>query len=275
VSRKIYCEVLEKELILPERCERIISFSPAVTEALFMMGLGEKIIGVSAFCVRPPEARKKPILGSYTNVNIDRLLSLKPDLIFTTTGYQRDFASKLSKHFNVYAIALPSTVSAIIATCTEVGLAAGYYDQARDLQKKLLKALNSLEPSNKSLKVYVEIDFGMPVTFGAYSYITDAINLVGHKNIFQDFHREWLEPDSNLLREKDPDVIIYEPKMFKEEGEEEFIEKFSKRGLADLRALREKRYFITPRPYDFLAHHGPSFILEALSWLNKVLASSK
>ena len=208
MPRRVYCEVLEKELELPEKCERMISFSPAVTEALFLMGLGDKVIGVSAFCVRPPEARKKPILGSYTNVNIDRLISLKPDLIFTTTGYQREFASRLSKHFNVYAIALPSTVSAIISTCVEVGLAAGYYEEARELQRKLFQALKSLESSKNPLKVYVEIDFGMPVTFGAYSYITDAINFLGHKNIFQDFHKEWLESDFEFLKAQDPDVII-------------------------------------------------------------------
>jgi ABC-type hemin transport system substrate-binding protein len=59
--RKVFCETLGLELKLPEKCERIISFSPAVTEALFSMGLGDKIVGVSVYCVRPEEAKKTNI----------------------------------------------------------------------------------------------------------------------------------------------------------------------------------------------------------------------
>jgi ABC-type Fe3+-hydroxamate transport system substrate-binding protein len=271
MSRKVYCESLEIELELPDKCERIISFSPAVTEALFVMGLGDKIIGVSAFCVRPEQARKKPILGSYSSVNIERLSSFKPDLIFTTTGYQRDFAKKLSKLFNVYAIALPTNIAGIISTCTEVGIVAGYYDEARNLEKKLFESLKSIKQSGKSKSVYVEIDFDIPVTFGAYSYITDSINFLGHKNIFQNIPKEWLMPDFDFLKKEDPDVIIYEPKMFRDEREEDLLEKFRKRNLMDLRAIKERRFYITPRPYDFLAHHGPSFILEAIPWLQRIL----
>ena len=84
---------------IPDNPKRIISFSPAVTETLFMLGLGENIVGVSAFCARPEEARKKRKVGSYNSVSFDLLRSLHPDLIFTVTGYQREFALKLSETF--------------------------------------------------------------------------------------------------------------------------------------------------------------------------------
>lgn len=269
--RRIYCEALEKELVLPDRCERIISFSPAVTEALFLMGLGDKIVGVSAFCVRPAEARSKQILGSYASVNKERIASLKPDIIFTTTGYQRDFAKELAEHFNVFAIPLPLSLAGIINFCFEAGMVAGYYDEARRLERFLMKELCKYSPSKTKLRVYIEIDFGIPVTFGAYSYITDSINFLGHESIFQDEHREWLESKDGLILDRDPDVVIYEPKMFRSESKEEVLKKFGKRGLDMLRAIREGRLYITPGPYDFLAHHGPSFITEVLPWLQRVL----
>jgi len=68
-------------LFLPDRCERIVSFSPAVTEALFEMGLGEFVLGVSVYCVRPQIARKKVIVGSYNTFNEEKLRKLNPDII--------------------------------------------------------------------------------------------------------------------------------------------------------------------------------------------------
>ncbi|MCX8056356.1 MAG: hypothetical protein N3F03_01945, partial [Ignavibacteria bacterium] len=65
MTRKVYNEISHLHLILPERCERIVSFSPAITEALFLMGLGEYVKGVSTYCVHPIEARTKKIVGAY------------------------------------------------------------------------------------------------------------------------------------------------------------------------------------------------------------------
>ncbi len=97
--RRIFCETLGTELHLPDNLERVISFSPAVTETLFLLGAGEKIAGVSAFCARLSEARRKKVLGSYNTVEKKVLTEIKPDIIFTTTGYQRDFAARLGKDF--------------------------------------------------------------------------------------------------------------------------------------------------------------------------------
>ena len=57
--RKVFCETLGTTLHLPDKIERIVSFSPAVTETLFLLGAGDEIAGVSAFCARPPRGEKK------------------------------------------------------------------------------------------------------------------------------------------------------------------------------------------------------------------------
>jgi iron complex transport system substrate-binding protein len=269
VARRVFCETLGVELNLPERCRRIISFSPAVTESLFSMGLGDAVVGVSAFCVRPPAAREKPILGSYSSANIDRIRSLSPDLIFTTTGYQREFAEKLSQEFPLYAIPLPPTLSALLASCVEPGLVAGYYGEARKLERVLLNCLRDMRigPDAPRSRVYIEVDLGGPVTFGAHSYITDTLELVGLRNIFADAPSEWLSPDMERVKEEEPDLIIYEPKMFRPIDKAALLERLRRRGWGDLRAVREFHVYVTPGPYDFLAHHGPSFITHAIPWL--------
>jgi iron complex transport system substrate-binding protein len=265
-----------KELLLPDRCERIISFSPAVTEALFQMGLGDFVVGVSVYCVRPESARKKNIVGSYNSFKEDKLRELMPDIIFTTTGYQLELIEKLNDKFNVYPVRLPPSVSEIIATCFEVGVVAGYFSKAREIERKLTTELgNLISSARKEVKprVYVEIDLGGPVTFGAYSYITDAIELLGGVNVFGEFPAEWLKPDDEIVKELNPDLIIYEPKMFSKRRERERILSMFNARFGDIKAVKEGKIFITPGIYDFLAHHGPSFITEVMPWLKDIIDS--
>jgi ABC-type Fe3+-hydroxamate transport system, periplasmic component len=265
--RKIFCESVGKYLELKDKCERIISFSPAITESLFKMGLGDYVVGVSAFCVRPKEALQKEKVGSYNATNLSKIQSLNPDIIFTTTGYQRDFALKLSEMFTVYAIPLPVTISSVIATCIEAGYVAGYYEQARKLERELLKKVSKIPKLEKEINAYIEIDLGGPTTFGSFSYITNSLSIYGIKNIFSDEHKEWFYPDFNRVLEEDPDVIIYEPKMFRPIDKEAVMKLFMKRGWINLKAVKKGHILVTPGPYDFLAHHGPSFIEEVLPWL--------
>ncbi len=162
--RRIFCETLGTELHLPDKLERIISFSPAVTETLFLLGAGEKIAGVSAFCARPPEARRKKVLGSYNTVDRRVLDEIKPDIIFTTTGYQRDFAVRLGKDLPVYAVELPVSVAGIIDMVVKVGLITGRISEATELSRGLGKVLSELKPLKGKPSVYLEIDFSGPVS---------------------------------------------------------------------------------------------------------------
>ena len=124
--RSVFCEVLGVELKLAGIPRRIISLSPAATETLFELGLSENIVGVSAFCVHPAEARLRQVLGSYSTVDFSKLSELKPDLIFTVTGYQRALALELMKRgLPVYTVELPVSVAGILDFITKIGLVAG------------------------------------------------------------------------------------------------------------------------------------------------------
>jgi len=273
--RRIYCEITSRELELPERVERIVSLSPAVTETLYMLGLGEHVVGVSAFDVHPAEARKKPVLGSYSTTNIEKLRALNPQLIFLTSGYQRKLAAQLSQLYPTYVVELPVSVSSIMDMVVKVGLVMNEQERARLLAKEMLSTLaQHVRGTQIARRVYVELDLGGPVTFGAYSYITDALSIVGARNIFADHACEWEKPDFERVVELDPEVIIYEPKMFRPKTLGEVLDMLAARGWSKLSALSHGRVYVTPAPYDFLAHHGPSFILEAIPWLDTTIHSN-
>jgi iron complex transport system substrate-binding protein len=271
--RRVFNELLGKEIVVPEPLTRIVSLSPAVTETLFMLGLGDVVLGVSAFCLRPQEARNRKILGTYSAVDLQALSSLDPQIIFTTTGFQRQLAFDLSKRFNVYPASLPASVAAIIGSVVEIGQVTGRYDEARQLGLHLTRILAALEPVERPAKTYVELDLGGPTSFGAYSYITDALFLAGGLNVFGHEPCSWLVPDPKKLLAEDPEVMIYEPKMLEPFDEEKLQALLIERGWTGVSAVRNKRVFLVPgRPLDFLAHHGPSFVTDALPWLRKVMA---
>lgn len=262
----VFNEALGQEVDVPDSPKSIVSFSPAATETLFQVGLGEKVVGVSAFCARPEEARTKRRLGSYNTVRDEVLDEIRPDLILTVTGYQREFAVRLSKKYPVYPLELPVSVAGIIDFVVKVGLVAGAPDRGRELGGELLRGLGRLGRTSK-LNAYVEIDLGGPVTFGSYSYITDAFRLLGCSHLYEDERSEWMKPDLDGVAAADPDLIVYEPKMFSRFNEGDLLPLLRSRRWEQLRAAKLENVFVTPGPLDFLAHHGPSFITEVLPWL--------
>ncbi len=264
----MFNEVLGREVNVPDEPMRIVSLSPAITEILFRLGLDEKVVGVSAFCARPSEARKKRKFGSYSTVNIKLLEAVKTDLVFAITGYQRNLAQELSRSFTVYPLELPVSVAGIVDLVTKVGLVTEECDKARELASALIGSLAEMRsPREKFRKVYLEIDLGGPVSFGAFSYITDAINFIGAYSVSEKKRTEWLSVDINSIRRENPDVLIYEAKMYSHFDNSKLEMLIRKRGWDSLDFFKRRNYFLTPGPLDFFAHHGPSFITEAMPWL--------
>ena len=244
---------------------KIVSLSPAVTEILYMIGESDNIAGTSAFCVHPEDARNKRKVGSYGTVSMDLLSQIDPDVIFIISGYPHALYEKLSQSYNVVEFELPSTVAGIADLVMRVGFEVDSIKEARDLYHRLLRSIPV--PVEGDMTSYIELDLGGPVSFGAYSYITDALTFMGIPSIYADHRKEWLEPDFNFVRKADPDVIIFEPKMFRSLSVESIMKE---RGWTEMKAYKNGNVYVTPSKYDFFAHHGPSFITDVLPWINKI-----
>jgi len=266
-SVRVYSLALGREVEVPERPSRIVSLSPAVTETLFLIGAGPRVVGVSVFCSKPPEVRGLPKVGSYYKVSYSKLDELKPDLILTTTGAQSGVVRELvEKGYTVYPIPLPVSLYGVLDNIITVGIVTGEIAGARRLAAKLSSRLPSLRGRLEGVRLYYEIDLGGPVSAGAHSYIEDALEFLGAETPFSGTREPWIiNPDPSVIREFDPDVIVYEVKPFSKETPERVRRKFEERGLGDLRAIREGRLVLMPP--DSLAHYGPSLVdaMEELS----------
>ncbi len=255
---KVFSEVLGSEMTIPEKPQRIVSISPAITETIYRLGAGGRLVGVSVFCDKPPEAREKPKVGSYYKVNFKLLEELNPDLILVTTGAQRGSIKEIvEKGYTVYPIPLPVSIYGILENITAVGILIGEYRRASKLCGDLVGKIQRMRGELKGTKLYYEIDLGGPVSVGAHSYIGDAFRLLEAKTPFDDDRRPWIiNPDPEKVRSFDPDIIVYEPKPFSKFSKEKILGELKKR-LGRLEALEKERLIIL-KP-NSLAHYGPSF----------------
>jgi iron complex transport system substrate-binding protein len=267
-SYEIYNPYLDEYVKFEDRPRRIVSLNPAVTETLFLLGFGDKVIATDAFSYRPEEARRLPKIGSYTHVKWEMLQELRPDLIFTTTGAQKDLTKQLmSRGYKVYPVPVPVTVHDIITGVVTVSAVVGEFEKGKDLELSLVKRLSELTGRAKKRRVYVEFDLGGPITIGFPTHVSDALRLLGANNVFDDKPTAYFSPEDDEVKRRDPEIVILEPKRLVQHEVERLKDSLTKRGLGDL--LSRASFTVG----DFLAHTGPSFITEAMPWLLNVLSS--
>ena len=117
---------------------RIVCLTEETVETLYLLGEQERIVGISGYVVRPPQARReKPRVGAFTSANIDKILALSPDLVLTFSDLQADIAAELIRRgLNVHAFNQRS-VSGILDMIRMVGALVDASEQAEQLVGKL------------------------------------------------------------------------------------------------------------------------------------------
>jgi len=266
---KFFNEFLNVEFEIQE-IRTVVSLAPDITDTLNFLNLFDKVIGVSSYCYRPNEARNKPKLGGYLKVNIELLKSLNPDIVLTTTGIQRKLNEELYKNgFKVFTTKLANSLFDILDNIIRIGNLFSITKIAYEKVNELLEIINKIKSNKINAKYFAEIDLSPEITFGSNSYITHALYIMGYENIFIYDKRSYFLPNYEEVKIKEPDFIIYEPKpeKLKKPNLEEVIERYNKIGLGNLKAVKEKKIIITPG--DYIAHYGPSFITEVLTYLNE------
>ncbi len=141
-----------------EAPQRIISSSPAITEMLFALGLGERVVGVSEFCKYPPEAKSKPKIGGFFDPNYETIASLKPDLVVVLKDNYHAFAG--FEKLGVRTIAADVlTLDAILQSIRKVGRACGEESRgvalATDIENRLERLRRKTADSPRPRTLFV------------------------------------------------------------------------------------------------------------------------
>ncbi len=199
------------DVILKKEPQRIVSISPAETEVLFALGLGDRVVGVTDWCDYPAEAKTKSKIGDM-NSNLEAILALNPDLIIGGYTLNAEAIKKLRELKQTVFTVEPKTVDQVMERITQVGLITNRQSEAKQLVESMNSKLDEVSVAVADIadtdkkKIYLEFDAMWTVGQGEFGH--DLIELAGAINIAKD-KQGWLEINDEFVINQNPDVIVY------------------------------------------------------------------
>ncbi len=260
-------DVLGNKILLKKEPNRIVSLAPNLTEILFAIGAGSKVVGVSNYSDFPKAALSKPKVGGFFNPSIEKIFALNPDVVFVARGTPLTTINKLkSLGINVF-VSDPHNINDIYDLILAVGKITGNVEESVKLvsamkseEKKILKSVSRI-PINKRKKVYVEIWNNPEMSVGKNTFIDSLIKEAGGINITESAKGNWPVMNNEAIIKANPDVIIL---LYK--GNVNEVK--SRPGWNTISAVKNNRIFIE-NP-DIFERPGPR-IIEALKILFDIL----
>jgi ABC-type Fe3+-hydroxamate transport system substrate-binding protein len=238
------------------RPRRIISLVPNITEELYDLGVQDRLIGVTTYCQRPPEAQSKERVGAVVEVNVEKVINLQPDLIIASPLTDHKQIEKL-REVGLTVEIFPRThdFKGLCAEFLRLGRLVGAEHKARAIVKRAEQKVTGIAAGAQKLpapRVFVQIGTRPLVAVGNDSFLDDCVSFAGGVNIAHDVKTSVYSREE-VVR-KDPDIILVAQMGLT--GEEE------KRGWMKykaIKAVQEGRIYVID-PYRFCSPTPLSFI---------------
>ena len=199
-----------RTVVVPSHPQRVVSLSPAVTEIIYALGAEDLLVGRTDFCVYPAEAEQIPSIGGISNLNIEKILSLNPDLVISGSMVGKKATDQMDAMGTpmVCVIEKPR-FEALYDNITAIGQLVGKSKEADSLNDVLRNRVSQLSTLNSQLSTcYYVVGFGAGGNFtaGGNTFINDIIRMAGGRNIAEDI--DGWSYSLEALMKQDPDYII-------------------------------------------------------------------
>jgi iron complex transport system substrate-binding protein len=194
--------------------QRIVCLTEETTETLYLIGEGDRIVGVSGYTVRPPEARRKPRVSAFINARFDKIEALRPDLILAFSDLQADIAAELIRRGHTVVTFNQRSVAEILQMIVMVGALVGRIDRAETLVAELSAGLDEIRAAAEKLprrpRVFFE-EWDAPIISGI-CWVDELIEIAGGQPIFPELRSASLAKyrivDPGEVVARDPEVIV-------------------------------------------------------------------
>lgn len=210
---------------LPEKVTRAVSLAPNLTEIIFAVGAGDKLVGVTDFCNFPEEANKIKKIGDTLKPNIENIIALKPQVVMVSTASQLEtFSKTLEQQGIMVFVTNPNSLDGIYQSIEKVGQIFGTKDKANEVVSSLKKRVADVEEKTKNYdkpKVFVQIDKAL-YTIGKDSYMTDLVAKAGGVSVTKNLDTAYPKLSKETALALNPDVIILSESPGNEEPNEVF-----------------------------------------------------
>ena len=199
---------------MPQYPSRIVCLTEETTETLYLLGEGDRVVGVSGYTVRPPEARRKPRVSAFINANFDKIDALKPDLVLAFSDLQADIARELIRRGHAVYTFNQRSVADILQMIRIVGALVGRADAGDALASTMAAGLDGIRARAAAFarrpRVFFE-EWDAPLISGI-RWVEELVEIAGGDPIFPELRDKALGKDRivdpALVIERNPDLIV-------------------------------------------------------------------
>jgi len=232
---------------LPDHPRRLISIAPSITETLYALGLGDRLVGDTDYCDYPPQAKAIAHVGAMLNPSLEKIVALKPDLVLgTDEANRRETADQLERlGIPLYGVTA-HTLEGTIQSLQDLGHILDWDQPTQKLVASLrarVAAVDQRVQGQPRPKVLFVVWYRPLTTAGSTTFISNVIQRAGGVSISDDMTTEWPHMGLEDVLKRAPDVILFPQTDTFAPGLDEFQHL---PGWRDLAAVRNHRmYFVS------------------------------
>jgi iron complex transport system substrate-binding protein len=197
---------------LPARVSRVISLAPNLTEIVFAVGAGDRLVGRTSYCDYPPEAKAVAEIGDTLHPSLERIISLKPQVVLISTSSQLEvFTQQLQSQNIAVFVTDPRDLEGVFRSIEQVGEMLGQKEQATRLVQQLRDRANAVEQSLKGrtpVRVFYQVSAEPLYTAGHDAFVTDLLRRAGAASVTADVPGAWPKYSNESALAAKPEAII-------------------------------------------------------------------
>jgi iron complex transport system substrate-binding protein len=211
-KERLLTDEIGREVKIPHSAKRIISLAPSITEILFALGLDVEVAAITNFCDYPEAVSNKPRIGGFVNPDIEKIVSLKPDLIIgIRDGNRTDTVHRLNDFgFPVYLID-PKGFDGVMQTIKKIGEIVGREKESKRMIRDMANKRENIVNLTRSLskpKVFFQVGDVPMITVGKGTLADDLIRLAGGRSISENELLSYPSYSLETILLKAPEIII-------------------------------------------------------------------
>jgi iron complex transport system substrate-binding protein len=180
-------DMLGRSIAIPDRALRVVSLAPSITETIYAVGRGDWLVGVTAVCDYPPQARELPKVGGIAAPNLEQIVRLRPDIVFATAeGNARDLLEQLERLGLITFALQPDSYGGVIDSILATGRALAADQAARRVADEIdrrVRRVRELVVGRSRPRVLYLIWTDPLIAAGAGTYLDDLVAMAGGRNI--------------------------------------------------------------------------------------------
>ncbi len=203
-----------REVSVPDHPHRLICLAPSITDTVYRLGHGDDIVGVTDYTKYPPEAAQKPSIGGLINPSLEKLASLRPDLVLAIGDLNSfDLVRSIEQLRVPVFVIQPHGIEGIYRSIESIGTALNQRESAMALIAELRRRENAVRArvaDKKTPSVFYLLWADPIMTAGKGAFITELIEVAGGRSVTKDLANEWPRISLEALIERHPEYVLME-----------------------------------------------------------------